>query len=272
MPQARAAPSMRYRTTPVENAPTLRKCVEYALVSSTPVDLVPPLRMALMQSNLRSGEYYSLRKAVVHIGRSALGPDDIRLPAEDLQASREHARVAFDHDAWFLEDYSRNGTIVNGHLLHRARVQLQNGDRIRIGNSFDVMFYYLENTEPARAFDSVASDAAQPVPPAELPPTQVGLWISPSAAVWRDGVELPARLSRTEYRLVRYLMQRANSVCDYATVIQAVWGSRRDRDSLHELIHRVRQKIEPDPSQPRYLVIRSGIGVVLFPQGKSAEG
>jgi two-component system KDP operon response regulator KdpE len=66
-------------------------------------------------------------------------------------------------------------------------------------------------------------------------------------------------------------MQHAGDVCEYDSVITAVWGNMRDKDSLHELIYRVRRKIEPNPSQPRYLVIRSGIGVVLFPQGIKAE-
>ena len=56
-------------------------------------------------------------------------------------------------------------------------------------------------------------------------------------------------------------------VCDYESTIHAVWGVPRDKDSLHELIFRVRRKIEPDPAAPRYLIIRSGIGVVFFPQG-----
>ncbi|MCS7055209.1 MAG: FHA domain-containing protein [Thermoflexales bacterium] len=240
-------------------------------MSSASLDIVPPLRMALLQSNLRSGEYYSLRKTVILIGRSAIGSDDIRLPHDDLHASREHARLVFEEDAWFLEDHSYNGTLVNGYLLHKAKVKLQNGDRIRIGNSFDVTFYYLERTAPAHVTDPTNADNGRLAPPAELPPTQVGLWISPSAAVWRDGQQLPEPLSRTEYRLVKYLMQYPNQICEYPAVIHAVWGDQRNRDSLHELIYRVRRKIEPIPQQPRYLIIRGGLGVVLFPQGTGSE-
>lgn len=233
---------------------------------------VPSLQTALLLSSTHSNERYILRAPVVRIGRGALDPHDIQLPPDDLRASREHARLVFEDGAWFIEDHSRNGTTVNGRLLHKEKVKLASGDRIRIGDSFDVVFCYLGDTMQAEDGADVALRAALSAQPAELPATQVGLWISPSAAVWRDGKRLPAFLSRTEYRLMKYLMQRANDVCDYETVIQAVWGARRHRDSLHELVYRVRRKIEPNPSQPRYLIIRNGFGIVLFPQGMSARG
>jgi pSer/pThr/pTyr-binding forkhead associated (FHA) protein len=233
--------------------------------ASTSTNSVSPLQTALLQSNQRSGERYGLRTAVVRIGRGVLDPQDIQLPPDDVRASREHARLVFEEGSWFVEDLSRNGTIVNGQTLRRGRAKLASGDRIKIGESFDVTFRYLSDT-------TQTDDAPETTPryntgTTESPATQVGLWISPSAAVWRDGERLPVFLSRTEYRLLKHLIQHAGDVCEYESVINAVWGETRDKDSLHELIYRVRRKIEPSPSQPRYLVIRSGIGVVLFPQG-----
>lgn len=237
---------------------------------SAPSDRLSPLQTALLQSNTRPGERYGLCTPVVRIGRMVLNPNDIQLSPDDVHASREHAYLTFEDGAWFLEDRSRNGTMVNGRKLHKARVKLASGDRIRIGDTFDVMFRYLADTTQSEdsAEDGLFMLAARQ---GESPATAVGLWISPSAAVWRDGERLPVFLSRTEYRLLKYLMQRAGDVCEYETVTIAVWGSPRDRDSLHELIYRVRRKIEPNPSQPRYLVIRNGIGVVFFPQGAPAR-
>lgn len=227
--------------------------------------------MALLQSNLRSGERYGLRTTLVRVGRGVLDPQDIPLPPDDVHASREHARLLFEEGSWYLEDTSRNGTVVNGQVLRRGRAELRTGDRIKIGDSFDVTFRYLgDTTQSDDNLDSVPR-AVFTSNPNESPATQVGLWISPSAAVWRDGERLPVFLSRTEYRLLKHLMQNQGDVCEYDNVIHAVWGEMRDKDSLHELIYRVRRKIEPSPSQPRYLVIRSGIGVVLFPQGVKTE-
>ena len=101
-------------------------------------------------------------------------------------------------------------------------------------------------------------------------PAPTGLWISPSAVVWRDGVALPIGLSRTEYRLIKSLASRPGEICDYNSVVQAVWGDLKNKASLHELIFRVRRKIEVDAALPKYLIIRSGIGVVFFPQGEPA--
>lgn len=231
---------------------------------------IPPVQTALLQSNVRSSDRFGLRTPVVRIGRGVLDSSDIQLPPDDVHASREHARLVFEDDAWFLEDDSRNGTLVNGQMLRKSRIKLASGDRIKIGESFDVVFRYLSDTTQSDE-SSESLSRYTPAPLNESPATQVGLWISPSAAVWRDGERLSVFLSRTEYRLLRYLVQRAGDVCEYDTVINAVWGSARDKDSLHELIYRVRRKIEPDPSKPRYLVIRSGIGVVLFPQGVKSD-
>lgn len=232
---------------------------------------VSPVQTALLQSNTRSGERFGLRNPLIRIGRGVLDVGDIQLSPDDVHASREHARLVFEEGSWFLEDQSRNGTVVNGQVVKRNRVKLSSGDRIKIGDTFDATFRYLSDTtqseDVADSLPRLASTNA-----IESPATQVGLWISPSAAVWRDGERLAVFLSRTEYRLLKYLMQHQGDVCEYEQVINAVWGNARDKDSLHELIYRVRRKIEPSPSQPRYLVIRSGIGVVLFPQGIKSDG
>lgn len=237
---------------------------------TAPPNSVPVSQTAVLQSNLRSNERHQLRNATVHIGRGVVEPQDILLPPDDVHASREHARLTYEDGFWHIEDLSRNGTQINGQVLRRSKVQLRGNERIKIGDTFDVIFRYIGAT-------TQADDLSKPAPayvssnPNEQPGSQAGLWISPSAAVWRDGERLPVFLSRTEYRLLKHLMQHQGDVCEYEAVINAVWGEPRDKDSLHELIYRVRRKIEPNPSQPRYLVIRSGIGVVLFPQGAKVE-
>jgi hypothetical protein len=203
----------------------------------------------------------------VRIGRAVSDSHDIQLQPDDVHASRQHAKLLYEDESWFIEDHSRNGTFVNGKLVHNTRARLKTGDRIQIGGSFDMTFRYLSDTTQSDVDASGDNLRMTQTLPGETPATQDGIWISPSAAVWRDGARLPVYLSRTEYRLLKYLMQHTGDVCEYDDVIRAVWGSHRDKDSLHELIYRVRRKIEPNPSQPRYLVIRSGIGVVLFPQG-----
>jgi pSer/pThr/pTyr-binding forkhead associated (FHA) protein len=229
---------------------------------------ISPIQAALLQGTRQANARIVLRAPLIHIGRGVSGEHDITIAPDDTQVSREHARLVLETGRWLLEDCSRNGTLINGEMVHNQRVALRAGDRIQIGRTFDYTFRDLNATDDAAMSDVVS--ASSPANAAhETPPTKVGIWISPSAAVWRDGVCLPANLSRTEYRLLKYLVRRPGDVCDYESTIHAVWGVSRDKDSLHELIYRVRRKIEPDPTSPRYLIIRAGIGVVFFPQGST---
>jgi DNA-binding response OmpR family regulator len=58
-------------------------------------------------------------------------------------------------------------------------------------------------------------------------------------------------------------MQHSGDVCEYDDVILAVWGNPRDKDSLHELIYRVRRKIEPDPAEPALIKSVRGAGYLF---------
>ena len=48
-------------------------------------------------------------------------------------------------------------------------------------------------------------------------------------------------------------------------LVRSVWGHRGsgDRQLLKQLVHRVRQKFEADPADPRYLKTVSGVGYRL---------
>ena len=60
------------------------------------------------------------------------------LVLNDLQASRQHARLDFENGAWSVRDLnSRNGTFVNG---QRVTLQaLRPGDQITIGEALLVV-------------------------------------------------------------------------------------------------------------------------------------
>ncbi len=228
--------------------------------------LVSPVHTAFLQGMGSTKNRILLIHEVTRVGRGVSGEAAISITPDDALVSRDHAHFIFEGDHWLLEDCSRNGTLLNGQAIHRRRVSLHPGDRIQIGSSFDYAFGHVGDTqEMGFTRSELASFSITNAP--EVSPSGPGIWISPSASVWRDGVCLTANLSRTEYRLLKYLASRPGDVCDYDSTIHAVWGVQRDKDSLHELIYRVRRKIEPDPSSPHYLIIRAGIGVVFFPQG-----
>ncbi|HEY7350698.1 MAG TPA: response regulator [Ktedonobacterales bacterium] len=73
------------------------------------------------------------------------------------------------------------------------------------------------------------------------------------------------QLSRTEYKLLTVLAQHAGMVLTHELLLEKVWGPgyHREMDFIWVYIRRVRRKIEPDPSQPRYILTVPGVGYKL---------
>jgi hypothetical protein len=84
--------------------------------------------------------------------------------------------------------------------------------------------------------------------------------------VWVDGQAVPT-LTNLEYRLLLLLYGHMNKICDKYQVVEAVWGEEYieevDDARIEKLVSRLRQKIEPEPSNPRYLVTVRGRGYKL---------
>ncbi|MBV8087154.1 MAG: winged helix-turn-helix domain-containing protein, partial [Chloroflexi bacterium] len=72
-------------------------------------------------------------------------------------------------------------------------------------------------------------------------------------------------LTLTEFRLLHYLMANPDVVLPTDGLLRQVWGY--DDASAHNVVrtavHRLRQKIEDDPAQPRYLRTVAGVGFIL---------
>jgi two-component system KDP operon response regulator KdpE len=73
---------------------------------------------------------------------------------------------------------------------------------------------------------------------------------------------LPIELTPTEYHLLVYLMENAGKVLSHQMILQHVWGPEYGPESeyLRVYIGRLRQKIEADPTHPRYLITQRGFG------------
>lgn len=82
------------------------------------------------------------------------------------------------------------------------------------------------------------------------------------------------RLTNLEFRLFQYLLVNAGHTLPADRLMQHVWGYRGpgDRQMLKQLVHRLRQKLEADPTEPRYLLTVAGMGYRLAPDGMAAEG
>jgi DNA-binding response OmpR family regulator len=77
-------------------------------------------------------------------------------------------------------------------------------------------------------------------------------------------------LTLLESRLLDYLMLNVGHVLTATAIIDHVWGPEGgDKDMLRQLVHRLRSKIEPDPSNPTRIETVPGIGYGLSSESTS---
>ena len=74
------------------------------------------------------------------------------------------------------------------------------------------------------------------------------------------------RLTPTESKLLHLLAISANDVCTANQIVTHVWGYEGDGDAglIKAHIRHLRQKVEPDPSNPRYILTVPGVGYTLI--------
>jgi DNA-binding response OmpR family regulator len=74
-----------------------------------------------------------------------------------------------------------------------------------------------------------------------------------------------SRLTPTESKLLHLLAVNANDVCTAQRIITHVWGYYGDGDAtlIKAHIRHLRQKLEPDPGKPHYLLTVPGVGYTL---------
>jgi DNA-binding response OmpR family regulator len=81
--------------------------------------------------------------------------------------------------------------------------------------------------------------------------------------VSRDGQ--PIELTAREFDLLRVLIEHPRQVLGREQLFELVWGSFGDRSAVAVYVGRLRQKLEPDPAKPRYIVTVWGAGYRLDP-------
>ena len=70
------------------------------------------------------------------------------------------------------------------------------------------------------------------------------------------------RLSPTEFSLLGLLVSNVGKVLTHRVLLQSIWGPEYggEAEYLRVYINRLRQKLEPDPANPRYLLTEPGVG------------
>ncbi len=69
-------------------------------------------------------------------------------------------------------------------------------------------------------------------------------------------------LSRTEFAVLEQLILHEGKVLTHRLLLQRIWGPQYggEAEYLRVYINRLRQKLEPDPAHPRYLLTEPGVG------------
>jgi len=74
-----------------------------------------------------------------------------------------------------------------------------------------------------------------------------------------------ARLTPTESKMLHFLAVNANDVCTAEQIVMQVWGYNAEGDAglIKAHIRHLRQKIESDASNPRYILTVPGVGYTM---------
>jgi len=68
------------------------------------------------------------------------------------------------------------------------------------------------------------------------------------------------KLSPKEYELLRIMVQHAGKVLTHKFLLNRLWSTPVDPQYLRVYVRQLRDKIEPDPSRPHYILTETGIG------------
>ncbi|MCB0087778.1 MAG: winged helix-turn-helix transcriptional regulator, partial [Caldilineaceae bacterium] len=99
-------------------------------------------------------------------------------------------------------------------------------------------------------------------------PESTSLWVNvDSGEVLIDGQAIET-LTNLEYKLMLLLFHNAEKIIDKYEIVTNVWGdsyiNEVDDARIEKLVSRLRQKIEPDPSNPVFLTTVRGRGYRLL--------
>jgi DNA-binding response OmpR family regulator len=83
----------------------------------------------------------------------------------------------------------------------------------------------------------------------------------------------PVTLTTQEFKLLKYLASFAGRVISREELLNEVWGYQNypSTRTVDNHVLRLRQKLEPDPAAPRYLLTMHGAGYKFAPGGAPAD-
>jgi len=192
-------------------------------------------------------------RPVLTIGREPAS--SIRV--DSLYVSRKHARIERQEGDVVLVDLgSSNGTELNGERV-KGTARLNPGDVVTVG---DVTLECLAEDMA----DGRTRTLSARKPPAQPPPPDLLRVDTQTHEVFIGADKLERRLSSQEFQLLAHLYTNRERVCQRQELGDAIWGQGNwDPNMLHRLVHRLKEKPEPNPDKPRYVQTIPWVGYRL---------
>lgn len=75
--------------------------------------------------------------------------------------------------------------------------------------------------------------------------------------------DVDVKLSPKEYEVLRLMVLHAGKVLTHSQILREVWGDSTDSQYLRVYVRQLRQKLEPQPERPRYILTETGVGYRL---------
>ncbi|WP_129630430.1 FHA domain-containing protein [Candidatus Oscillochloris fontis] len=206
----------------------------------------------------QDGQYRELEwdQEMISVGRDSSNDIVIDHPL----ASRRHARFVREGDGFVLHDLeSTNGTFLNGERL-TGNQELRNQDQVIIADT-------------VITFQDPEATVKGALPPELLRAVREELRVdSRTKQVFLRGQVLEPSLTVKEFHLLELLYSRRGQVISKDEIARDVWDYEVfDYNAIDALVYRLRQRIEPDPTNPRYLVTQRGFGYKLITSPDSAD-
>jgi DNA-binding winged helix-turn-helix (wHTH) protein len=212
------------------------------------------------------GKTFTLNKPVAVVGRRTLqNKPDIEL--NDEVVSRQHMEILLKDGKYWAKDLgSTNGTMLNDDRIVAGNLyELRHNSRIGLG---------VEGTSARIVLVFKESEGTDIIRKKGSPTIKHG---KVSTVAWLkidegkkeaviDGKQ--EKLSKKEYELLRFLHRNAGAICSRDEIIEAVWPETRDTSAISDatidqLVHRLREKVEPDPAKPSRIISKKAFGYML---------
>jgi hypothetical protein len=212
------------------------------------------------------GKIFTLNDSSTVVGRlTSQNKPDIELSADVI--SRRHLEILLQDDRYWLKDLgSTNGTMLNDDRIIPGNLyELKHNSKIGLG---------VEGASAHTVLQFKESEDTNIMHGKETTAGKHGTFLAVSWLKIDEGKKEAVvdgkrkELSKKEYELIRLLYRNAGNICSRDEIIEAVWPESKDPSAISDatidqLIHRLREKVEPEPASPSRIISKKAFGYML---------